>query len=197
MQFRLQERHKETKMCSQRSSARRTQHLWRTLNSPQKTSRGMRRTIQPGIGSFPESSKAVAKSLCKACLCVFIAPQFFVTQSPRGVIYFACVLYHKLVDKAQNYSNPTDEVSLQVWLYVYFLFFTKPLKLNHNKTVTCGTNEAETTTIENQIPWQQVKYKTTATLNKIWNPAGFSESWDWSFFISLVTVSGLNTDTGH
>lgn len=77
-----QRQEKESKTFRRRSSARRTQHPWKTLNSPQK---GMRKCmVQSGIGSFPQSSKSLAKSLCKACLCAFIKQRLFVMQAPKA-----------------------------------------------------------------------------------------------------------------
>lgn len=77
-----QRQEKESKTFRRGSSARRTQHPWKTLNRPQK---GMRKCmVQSGIGSFPRSSKSLAKSLCKSCLCAFIKQRLFVMQSPKA-----------------------------------------------------------------------------------------------------------------
>lgn len=49
---------------------------------------GMRKDmVQPGIGCFTQSSKSLAKSLCKACLCDFKKHRLSVTQSPRAKLH--------------------------------------------------------------------------------------------------------------
>jgi len=93
------------------------------------------------------------------------------------VVYFACVLYHQLLDKTHCYAHPNGEAPLQVCLCIFSILHRAFKTKKTNKTVTAAESmRLKPLPFENQIP-QQVKYERTGLLKKIQNAAGFSKCW--------------------